>query len=415
LKRRLVMTGVLALAALGAAQDGAAALPRSTVDRPDDFQGLQVHMLYAVPSDGGDRSFDTDGSIESSVAAFQRWLFARSGRYLRMDTAQGALDISFIRLQRTDAEIAAQGSLALEAIAPQVNAVFNAPGKLYAVYYDGSNPVVCGNAKWPPNWPGNVAAFYLRALGCFSQGFPLPGGDPTYPTFAMFHDVMHPMGIVGTCAPNHYGANPGHVSDTNTDLMYAGPQPWYPAVLDFGNNDYFRHSNPGCLDLDTVGFLTADIDFQLAVSKAGTGSGTVRTESWGLIDCGNACSAPYGRGTVVRLVAQESIGTFAGWSGDCSGSGTCVVTMNGPKTVTATFTVPPPPPPIVRRCRVPRVVGRRLAAARRLIVRAGCRVGRVRRARSTRARGRVVRQSPRAGALVRRGTRVHLTVSRGRR
>jgi PASTA domain/Divergent InlB B-repeat domain len=421
LRRCLATTLLLALAALAGAQNGVAALPRSTTDRPDDFHGLQVHMLYALPSDGVDRSFDTDGSIESSVGAFQRWLVARSGRYLRMDTSQGSLDISFIRLQRTDAETAAQGSLALEAIAPQVNAVFNAPGKLYAVYYDGSNPVVCGNAKWPPNWPGNVAAFYLRGLGggCFSQGFPPPGGDPTYPTFAMFHDVMHPMGVVGMCAPNHYSANPGHVSDTNTDLMYAGPQPWYPSVLDFGNNDYFRHSNPGCLDLDTVGFLTADIDFQLAVSKAGTGSGTVRTESWGLIDCGSVCAAPYGRGTVVRLTAQETSGTFTGWSGGCSGTSACVVTMDSSKTVTATFTAPPPPPPpppiAVRRCRVPGVVRRTLPAARRLILRAGCRVGRVRRARSTRARGRVVRQSPRAGARVRRGTRVNLTVSRGRR
>jgi PASTA domain/Divergent InlB B-repeat domain len=416
LKRCLATTLVMALAALAGAQHGAAALPRSTADRPDDFHGLQVHLLYALPSDGVDRSFDTDGSIENSVAAFQRWLFVQSGRRLRVDTHQGGLDISFIRLQQTDAAIAAQGSLALEALAPQVNAVFNAPGKLYAVYYDGSNPVVCGNAKWPPNWPGNVAAFYLRGLGggCFSQGFPPPGGDPNYPTFALFHDVMHPMGIVGTCAPNHYGTNPGHVSDSNIDLMYAGPQPWYPSVLDIGRDDYFRHSPSACLDLQTVGFLTADIDFQLAVTRAGTGSGSVRSDAWGLIECGSVCAAPYGRGTVVRLIAQETNGSFTGWSGDCSGNGMCVLTMNAPKAVTAHFEVYPSPP-VVRRCWVPRVVGRTLPAARRLIVRAGCRVGRIRRARSTRARGRVVRQAPRANARVRRGTRVNLTVSRGRR
>ncbi len=87
-------------------------------------------------------------------------------------------------------------------------------------------------------------------------------------------------------------------------------------------------------------------------------------------------------------------------------------TMRGTFTVSAT---PPPPPKPQARCRVPRVVGRPLATARRLIRRAGCRVGRVRTARSARRRGRVLRQSPRAGIRVRRGTRVTLVVSRGRR
>ena len=70
---------------------------------------------------------------------------------------------------------------------------------------------------------------------------------------------------------------------------------------------------------------------------------------------------------------------------------------------------------LVVRCRVPRVVGLRLATARTRISRARCRVGRVRQQRSSRARGRVVAQSPRPGALRARGTRVHLTVSRGSR
>jgi PASTA domain/F5/8 type C domain len=66
-------------------------------------------------------------------------------------------------------------------------------------------------------------------------------------------------------------------------------------------------------------------------------------------------------------------------------------------------------------CVVPNVRRRTLVAARRAITRAGCSVGRVRRVRSTRARGRVVSQSPRPGARRPRGTRVNLVVSRGRR
>ena len=72
---------------------------------------------------------------------------------------------------------------------------------------------------------------------------------------------------------------------------------------------------------------------------------------------------------------------------------------------------PPPPPAPAVRCKVPRVVGLRLATARSRIRRANCRVGRVRRARSRRV-GRVLSQSPRAGAVRPRGTKVKLVVGR---
>ena len=85
----------------------------------------------------------------------------------------------------------------------------------------------------------------------------------------------------------------------------------------------------------------------------------------------------------------------------------------------------PPPPPraarprpraaMPRRCRVPPVAGRSLRVARARIRRAGCRVGTVRRARSRRRAGIVLRQAPRAGSTRRRGARVSLVVSRGRR
>lgn len=65
------------------------------------------------------------------------------------------------------------------------------------------------------------------------------------------------------------------------------------------------------------------------------------------------------------------------------------------------------------RCRVPRVIGKRLVKARQMIRIAHCSVGRVRYLRSARARGRVVRQAPRAGKTLAKGARVNLYVSRG--
>src|SRR5439155_6237019 len=51
-------------------------------------------------------------------------------------------------------------------------------------------------------------------------------------------------------------------------------------------------------------------------------------------------------GTSITLTAQPGGGErFAGWGGDCGGSGDCTVTMDGPKGVSASFEQAPPPPP----------------------------------------------------------------------
>ena len=78
--------------------------------------------------------------------------------------------------------------------------------------------------------------------------------------------------------------------------------------------------------------------FQVTVNKAGTGSGTVTSSPAG-INCGNDCTELYLVGTMVTLTAAPSASsTFTGWSGEgCSGTGTCVLTMDAAKTVTATF------------------------------------------------------------------------------
>lgn len=70
------------------------------------------------------------------------------------------------------------------------------------------------------------------------------------------------------------------------------------------------------------------------------------------------------------------------------------------------------PAPLPARCRVPRVIRLRLSVARRRILRANCRVGRIRRVRARRFPGIVVGQSPRAGRQLSRGSRVRIVVGR---
>jgi hypothetical protein len=76
---------------------------------------------------------------------------------------------------------------------------------------------------------------------------------------------------------------------------------------------------------------------QLTLTK--TGSGTVTSVPAG-INCGATCSASFNYNTLVILTATSAVGsTFTGWGGACSGTGTCQVTMDASKSVTATFTL----------------------------------------------------------------------------
>ena len=77
--------------------------------------------------------------------------------------------------------------------------------------------------------------------------------------------------------------------------------------------------------------------YTLSVTKAGTGGGTVYSTPAG-VTCGTACSASFPSGTVVTLVADVAAGSsFAGWSGACTGTGPCTVTMSSARSVSATF------------------------------------------------------------------------------
>src|SRR5262249_36505602 len=67
----------------------------------------------------------------------------------------------------------------------------------------------------------------------------------------------------------------------------------------------------------------------------GTGQGTITSSPAG-IDCGADCIESYAPGTAVTLTATTS-STFGGWSGACTGTGACQVTVDAAKSVTAAF------------------------------------------------------------------------------
>ncbi len=87
----------------------------------------------------------------------------------------------------------------------------------------------------------------------------------------------------------------------------------------------------------TVGatFTASSSNRTLTVTKSG--SGTI-TSVPATISCGATCSGTFTSGTTVSLFAQPDYGfAFAGWGGPCASTGTCVVTMDGDKSVSANF------------------------------------------------------------------------------
>ncbi len=84
----------------------------------------------------------------------------------------------------------------------------------------------------------------------------------------------------------------------------------------------------------TASFSAISHDVVVAV----VGSGTIDSVPAG-IACGTTCGGPFAAGTSLVLNAVPSAGwTFAGWSGACSGTGPCALTIAGDTAVTATFT-----------------------------------------------------------------------------
>jgi hypothetical protein len=83
------------------------------------------------------------------------------------------------------------------------------------------------------------------------------------------------------------------------------------------------------------GFFPDVPEYELTVTIVGSGSAL---SADGFITCPTQCSYDYTANANTVLQATPSGGyLFAGWSGACSGVGTCNLTMNQAQTVAATF------------------------------------------------------------------------------
>jgi hypothetical protein len=153
----------------------------------------------------------------------------------------------------------------------------------------------------------------------------------------------------------------------------------------------------------------------LTVTVPSSGAGSVTSSPAG-ISCGSICSHAFPTSSQVTLTATPAAGwDFDGWSGSgCSGNGPCVVTMSLDQTVTANFTpsIPAPAPKPVQ-CVVPKLKGKKLAAAKTALRKHRCGVGKITKVKSSRRnRGRVISEKPKPGKHLRKGAKVALRVGK---
>ncbi len=155
---------------------------------------------------------------------------------------------------------------------------------------------------------------------------------------------------------------------------------------------------------DTTVTATFILQHTLTVTRAGKGTGKVTSAPVG-ISCPATCAALFDLATSVTLTAKGTgKGGFTGWSGDCHGKKPCVLAMTADHHATATFQI----------CIVPKVVGLTLKKAKKKLVKAHCRAGKVKKASSAaNKKGKVIKQSPKARKKLKYGGKVNLTVGKG--
>jgi hypothetical protein len=312
---------------------------------PDAVAAQQIHVVYAIPSDGQDAFAQDAPLIVADLAVLDDWWHRedptrtpRFDLYAFPDCAGGIeeLDLSSVRLPH-DAAYYQSIDGRSDRLRADLDPTFSDPGKKYLVYYDApvDTPFDCGQSAIAPD-RGGAGAFsfvYLRAEGC-THDLGSGGGAAGY----VAHELLHNLGAVPDAAPNVCFEH--SVCDWYWDVETQFPtgDPITELVLDYGRDDYYGHSG-SWFDVQDSPWLShvGAPQFQLAVTLAGSGQGSVASDLPG-IDCPAVCAIGWEDAARVVLHPIASPGSrFLRWSGDCTGSADCALTMDAARSVTAMF------------------------------------------------------------------------------
>jgi uncharacterized repeat protein (TIGR02543 family) len=338
--RRLLVL-VAALAALAAAPSASAAVwcggDQTATDRPDAVTGPQLHLVYAIPSDGANAFGTYATAIASDAEAVDAWWQRQDPlRTPRFDLAAfsgcsgfGAVDVSFVQLSQSSAQLFA---LAGSARYTQIFRLVPSYGrwKKTVVYYDGpiSDPSVCGvGGGSSGSGLDSLAVIYPRSSCVRSDSLRAS---------VLAHELTHELGWPDGRQPHPCPGDDGHVCDSSSDLMYPvlSVDSLDQLTLDVGRDDYYRSG--GATDLSTSTWLRHLDAPPQPLALTVVGGGHVTSDLPGL-DCTATCATSWDPGTRLTLTALPSAGQrFVGWKGGCAGLD-CTPTVTAPTAIQAVF------------------------------------------------------------------------------
>jgi hypothetical protein len=152
------------------------------------------------------------------------------------------------------------------------------------------------------------------------------------------HEALHTLGAVSRSAPHDCdGESSGHTCDNEADLMFPsiGGDPLSAKLLDPGRDDYYAHPG-GWTDTQDSAWLVR-LDAQAPLTLTISGPGSVVANVPGLL-CAASCTTTWNAGQPLALTATPRAGSrLVRWTGACSGSAACNVTVAAGASVGAVF------------------------------------------------------------------------------
>ncbi len=263
-----------------------------------------------------------------------------------------------------------EGSAELSGASPAVDAGQLIPG-LHCAQSDDINQ----NQKYCLHWKGSApdigafeyraASFHITPFSDFysagDQGGPFSSPSKIYTisntsdsSLDWFVSASQPWLTVNPSSGTLGGGANVNVTvsiNSNANSLLPGT---YNDILNFVNQTNGNGNTSRNIQLTVRGVVLPPppppSTHNLSVSKSGTGDGTITSNPAG-INCGSDCGETYNAGTEVTLTAtQDSNSRFDGWTGACSDTGNCNLTMDSDKSVNAVLSniqsPPPPPPPL---------------------------------------------------------------------
>ena len=300
--------------------------------RPNVVSGNPVHWIYALPSDAPDRFSTFASQMQTDAETIDAWWRREdSTRVPRNDLAElpcgPQLDLTVLRLQQTNAELARAEGRFVTLFNALPAAGFRSPFTKYLVYFDGpvAEADLCGQGASDGTGFG-LAVMYVQA--CLGASVSIVAA----------HELLHTLGAVPRSAPNRCpDPNGAHTCDSTADLMhpFLDGSPLEAKLLDPGRDDYYGHSGT-FTDSQNSPWLV-QLDRQQPFMTTITGSGGVTADVPGL-DCASSCTTTWNASTRLTLRAVPRAGSrFVRWGGACAGASRCVATVGPGVAVSALF------------------------------------------------------------------------------